>query len=282
MRLCLRCAHAFPGPTWQCPACGATPPAPRGIPLFAPELENETDGFEAEYFPELAAHESGNFWFESRNALVTWAVRCWCPNARSVLEVGCGTGFVLQALAQALPQATLYASEVLSPGLEIARRRVQRAEFLQIDARRLPFVDELDLVGAFDVIEHIEEDEAVLRSVHEALKPGGTFIATVPQHMWMWSAKDEIARHKRRYTRPELVGKLRRAGFEVLKATSFVSLLLPAMWASRKRPATDEFAIPARLNRLLSAVMAAELAAIRSGVGFPAGGSLLVVARKPG
>ena len=87
------------------------------------------------------------------------------------------------------------------------------------------------------------DDEAVLASIHGALKPGGIVIVTVPQHMWLWSATDEQAMHKRRYTRRELTAKLEAAGLEILKFTSFVTVLLPVMYASRltkrQRPRRD-------------------------------------------
>ena len=102
------------------------------------------------------------------------------------------------------------------------------AELLEVDARRLPFEAEFDVVGAFDVLEHIEEDERALIEMHAALRPGGGLVVTVPQHPALWSAVDEYSRHVRRYRRSELLTKLRDSGFEVIHWTSFVSLLLPA------------------------------------------------------
>ena len=65
----------------------------------------------------------------------------------------------------------------------------------------MPFQGEFDIVGAFDVLEHIENDELVMQGVRNALRPGGLFLVTVPQYQWMWSALDEIVHHKRRYSR---------------------------------------------------------------------------------
>lgn len=289
MRVCPRCDHRFAGPDWSCPACGWAPPLRDGIPLFAPSLEEANAGFKAEYFDDLVAREPGHFWFESRNRLLQWAIGRYAGDAANYLEIGCGTGFVLAGVASAFPRMRLSASEIFTAGLRVARQRVPRAEFLQLDARHLPFEAEYDLAGAFDVIEHIEEDEAVLASLHAALREGGTLVLTVPQHPSLWSPADDYAQHKRRYVRSELRGKLERAGFRCITMTSFVSLLLPAMWASRVaqrhgrsrvfHPAS-EFDIHPAINGVLRAALALEGALIRGGLKLPAGGSLLAVARK--
>jgi SAM-dependent methyltransferase len=289
MRVCLHCAARYQGTDWACPSCGWRPACDAGVCQFAPEFESANSGFKAEYFGDLVAREAGHFWFESRNRLLEWAIRRYAPDARDYLEVGCGTGFVLSAIAERFPQLRLCGSEIFTAGLRQAQRRVPRAEFLQLDARHLPFEREFDLLGAFDVIEHIDEDAQVLASMHGALREGGVLVLTVPQHPWLWSAADSYAQHKRRYSRRELLAKLQAAGFELLKVTSFVSLLLPLMGASRLMqrntrvedydPA-DEFNIHPVMNAALRSVLSLEVALIRCGLSLPAGGSLLAVARK--
>lgn len=76
-----------------------------------------------------------------------------------------------------------------------------RAACAQMDARAIPAEAVFDLIGAFDVIEHIEEDEAALAAIHRALAPGGVAIIAVPQHPWLWSEADDVAHHARRYSR---------------------------------------------------------------------------------
>ena len=87
---------------------------------------------------------------------------------------------------------------------------------------------------AFDVLEHIDDDEAVLKNVHGALKPGGTLFITVPADMRLWSAMDIYAEHKRRYSMQELREKIGRNGFKVIKMSYFVKLLYPFILLSRK------------------------------------------------
>jgi hypothetical protein len=116
-----------------------------------------------------------------------------------------------------------------------------------------------------------------------ACRSGGGVIVTVPQHAWLWSERDEHARHRRRYARRDLLRKLAAAGFQRPWATSFVSLLLPLMVLSRrrKRSASQELEVGRAANRALGAVMGLERALIGAGVSFPAGGSLLALAHKP-
>jgi SAM-dependent methyltransferase len=162
-------------------------------------------------------------------------------------------------------------------------------DFLQMDARRMPFDAEFDVVGAFDTLEHIEEDAQVLAQLFQTCRPGGGMMLTVPQHPFLWSAADECAYHKRRYTRRELISKILESGFELVRITSFVSFLLPVMMLSRlRRQKLDsdfdklaEFRIQPALNRILKEVLLVEQQLISTGISLPAGGSLLAIARRP-
>lgn len=288
MKICLKCAKVFSSDGWICPACGYEPVRLNDIEVHAPEFVNAGGGFKAVYFSELAQLESSNFWFQARNELILWALRKYQPNASTFLEVGCGTGFVLSGIARAYPKLALSGSEIFLAGLSHAAERVPSAHFMQMDARRVPFVEEFDAIGAFDVLEHIEEDETVLAQLHCAIKPGGVLLLTVPQHPWLWSASDEYACHVRRYTRAEIEQKVLTAGFELLRSSSFVTSLLPTMMLSRvlqKQKTKDfdpagELKINAVLNKTFYALMMLELAGIRFGMNYPVGGSRLVVARK--
>ncbi len=260
-----------------------------GVPhAGAPELARGGAGYQPEAYAGLAALEAGNFWFRARNRSIVWALRRHFPQMQRYLEIGCGTGFVLAGVADAFPRARLTGSEVFSAGLPYAAVRVETAELLQMDARHIPYVDEFDVIGAFDVLEHIEEDEAVLGEMLRALRPGGGIVLTVPQHPWLWSRQDEYACHVRRYRIGELREKVRRAGFRVELETSFVSLLLPAMFASRviyrhapqESDPMAELHLPALVNRAFEVAMTLERLLIESGLRLPVGGSLLLVARK--
>lgn len=289
MRICVDCHARYATSLERCPDCGFAPPRIERFLAFAPELAHAGGGFDASFFPVLAGLEEGNFWFRARNQLILSALRTACGDRMaSYLELGCGTGFVLEAIHRQFPQAALTASEVFITGLACAARRVPAATLVQMDARNIPFEEEFDAVGAFDVVEHIAEDAIVLRQAWQALKPGGSLVLTVPQHPWLWSAADTYASHVRRYTAAGLHAVVRGAGFEILRSTSFTTLLLPAMVASRWRwragttyDPMAEFRISPALNRALERVLDLERKAIEAGLNLPVGGSRLLVARKP-
>lgn len=289
MKLCLSCQTPFAAADWRCPSCGWQPRQIGPYTAFAPELASQCSGFQPDYFASLAQLEARNFWFTSRNRLITWALAKHFAPFQSCLEIGCGTGFVLSGMAAAFPGRTYAGSEVYCEGLAFAQQRLPAGtELFQMDARAIPYLAHWDLIAACDVLEHIEDDRLALRQIHQALRPGGGLILTVPQHQWLWSAQDELACHVRRYTRQEMLEKLQAAGFEVLDSRSFVSMLLPIMWLSRKRlkdeaspvDPMNELRLPGWLNTALSATMRIELALIGAGLRFPVGGSLLVCARK--
>lgn len=288
MKLCLNCQNTYSGTDNQCPACKAAPGERNGFVAFAPELAEQNDGFNPETFQRYAAVEAGHFWFVGRNHLLTDCMGRFFPSARNILEIGCGTGFVLANTRKIFPGAALSGSDIFTEGLGYAKQRVPDATLFQMDACHIPFYDEFDLICAFDVLEHIEDDQAALNQIYQAVQTGGGLILTVPQHRWLWSSTDDYAHHKRRYTGDELKSRVENAGFRVEYVTSFVSLLLPVMLASRLLQKTDAaadqmdagFKIGKLANTLLGWVMKAERWLIGLGISFPVGGSLLLVAKK--
>jgi SAM-dependent methyltransferase len=287
VRICPACSKTFDAISWHCPYCGSQPEERGGFPAFAAELASNA-GFKDAHFQVLVSLEARNFWFRARNRLIVWALQRYFQDKENFLEIGCGTGFVLSGLSAACPHLKLAGSEISSAGLAYAAKRVPGAEFFQMDARAIPFAGEFDVIGALDVLEHIEEDEKVLGQLHRAIRTGGGLLITVPQHEFLWSRMDVHACHVRRYAARDLVSKVQTAGFEIVRLTSFVSLLLPLMLASRLRQRYEEesydplaeLRIGATTNVLLEKVMDIERVLIQAGISFPIGGSLMMIARK--
>jgi SAM-dependent methyltransferase len=250
------------------------------------QLQGDKD-YDPKFFSELEKVEDGHFWFEARNRLIEYMMSRFFKRSGKFLEIGVGTGFVLRSISKNSPQMEVIGSEIHAEALGLAAKRLPNARLIQCDAREIPFKNELNIIGAFDVIEHIEEDEQVLQSMHQALVPGGGVILTVPQHMFLWSEFDTQGLHKRRYSRKELTQKLSRAGFEVSYATSFLTLLFPLLFLSRlskRKKDTDtmsEHKVGYLFNRILSIVMRIEYFLVRYlKFSLPFGGSLVVVAKK--
>ncbi|MDY0884065.1 class I SAM-dependent methyltransferase [Dongia soli] len=288
MKRCLTCLAEFSGPAWICPHCDSAPQSIGGVLAFAPELALENDGMAPDAHHALDQVQHRSFWFRSRSRLLVEMARRYFPETRALLEIGCGTGYVLSALAKALPHARIVGSEIYANGLDYAKRRLDsRAELFQMNAEAIPFVSEFDLIAACDVLEHVENDRHVLSEIYRALQPGGGIILTVPQHPFLWSQSDEIACHKRRYRTKELREKAREAGFTILRDTSFVTMLLPILVLQRltkgRRKDYDteaEFSLPRWLDHALEKPMTFDRQLIKLGIELPAGGSRMIVAIK--
>ncbi len=288
MKICTACKHHFDTATWECPACEFSPAENNSIPCFSRNPELISGGFPPEQFAALATLEATNFWFNYRNQLILHYLKKYCIPFNNFLEIGCGTGFVLSNIMKEFPEIKLSGSELYFQGLEYANQRVNnQVNLYQIDARELPFHAEFAVIGAFDVLEHIDDDLRVLKNIHAALKPSGKLILTVPQHKFLWSETDVIACHERRYSQQELISKLAACNFKIRAQTSFVSFLMPIMWLSRLKTKENithdpggELKINTQLNYLLSLICKLEYIFIRYGTKFPFGGSLLVVAEK--
>ena len=287
MKRCLACSGTFDAPAWRCPRCGFAPEVTKNLVTFAPEADAH-ESYNPAWYEELARLEEGNFWFRARNRMIAWLCRRHLPAKASFLEIGCGTGYVLHMLRREFPEWRMTASEVFLDAFRFASQRVDASvRMQQFDGRSIPYREEFDVIGAFDVIEHVADDAAILREIHAALKPDGLLVGSVPQHRFLWSRYDELGHHFRRYEPNELDAQLASCGFRMVETTSFNTLLLPLMWLSRRArrisddaDLLDELRIGRATNGLLAGVLAIEFALVRLGIRWPAGGSRIFVAAK--
>jgi SAM-dependent methyltransferase len=141
----------------------------------------------------------------------------------------------------------------------------------QFDIYRSEFTSMFNGVLMFDVLEHLEDDVAALRSACRMLKPGGKITLTVPAHMLLWSRVDFLSGHKRRYNLQTIEAVLGAAGFNVISSRYFFRFLVPIMFFGRLFkhdsgcPATESElealqleAAPASLNVLVRQVLRAD------------------------
>jgi hypothetical protein len=113
MKKCLACNTPFAAETWSCPACRWEVSTRGSIPQFAPEVAESNDGFSPESFDKLHESEAGNFWFRARNKIILSFINKYFSSARSFMEVGCGTGFVLAAIQRRFPDLSCTGTEIL-------------------------------------------------------------------------------------------------------------------------------------------------------------------------
>lgn len=252
------------------------------------------------FFQPLFAAEERHFWFRARNELIAAVCAALLrhhPPGYRALEVGCGNGNVLRALERVLSAGTVVGMDLFREGLGHARTRTV-APLLQADLHRSPFRSRFQLVGMFDVLEHLDDDVGVLRDLQYLLADDGHLVLTVPAGQELWSYFDEAAHHRRRYSPPVLRERLAAAGYEVIRCTPFMLGLYPLVWAGRRaagvaarlggRPKREEEMVIAELrvtpvlNELALAALRLEMRAVAAGHDLPLGTSLLAVARPQG
>ena len=142
-----------------------------------------------------------------------------------------------------------------------------------------------DLVTAFDVFEHLEDDQKGLEEAFRVLKKGGFLLLTVPAYSWLWSFHDESLGHKRRYTKQELEKKVKKAGFKILKSSYLISsFLFPiALFRFIQRlfrvKGQSYVILPKFLNVLLAEILKLE-ALLLQFCNLPFGVSLILLGRK--
>ena len=290
MRLCRSCSSGFDSDSWVCPSCGYGPPQLRGVYTFVDDGEAAQPAeFDQQTFEQMKSIEAKSFYIAARFDLMYWAFRRFFPVPKKLLDFGGGTGFWLSAIATRHPDTAFVGTDLSFASVENMRARLgDKADLVHTDDENLPFRDEFDLAGTFDVIEHIPDDKRSLAKLFQAVRPGGGLMVTVPQHMCLWSVLDDKTGHKRRYVGTELADKVRDAGFEVLLDTSFMALLFLPQYISRRFFSQDEASesamehnLPGWMNGVFRTVLRLELALIRIGIRFPFGGLRIVAARKP-
>jgi SAM-dependent methyltransferase len=233
-------------------------------------------------YEKMAELDERHWWYCARRDILAALIRRLVnpPPGAAILEIGCGTGHNLTMLAQF---GRVDALELDDQARAVAEKRLGKS-ILSAPLPELKGVPErhYDLIGAFDVIEHIDDDHAAVASIARRLKPGGKFMMTVPAHRWMWSAHDEVNHHKRRYSKHALRQLIEGSPLKLERLGYFNSLLFPLAIARRLSPLrereSDELSLPpAPLNAALRAAFGVE----RHLVGrlpFPPGLSLFAVA----
>jgi SAM-dependent methyltransferase len=233
-----------------------------------------------------------HWWYRARRTIVAAVLRerLAANDHRRVLEVGAGTGSVTVILGEF---GEVTAVEPHPSALAACRAAAPFADVLQGDIEAMPRLPEIapasfDLVCAFDVIEHLQDDVAALRQLRLLIAEGGQLVLTVPALELLWGGHDDVNGHYRRYSRTQLERHLRLAGYEVEFVSYFSALLFPVVAAVRvgrrllreeaPEPNSD-FKLSVRpVNALLTRLFALE-ARVVARHRLPIGSSLVAVAR---
>jgi SAM-dependent methyltransferase len=214
-------------------------------------------------YQQMAELDDRHWWYRARRRILAELIRreAKLPAQARILEIGCGTGHNLSMLGGfGHVDGLELDDEAAALSEKRLGRKVLRSPLPELVGVRKKY----DLIGTFDVIEHIDDDSAALAAIATKLKPGGKVIMTVPAHPWMWTAHDVANHHKRRYSKRALRKLVEGSPMRLEKIGYFNSLLFPLAVAERAvsklrgKNDGDVSLPPAPLNAALEAVFAAE------------------------
>ena len=232
--------------------------------------------------------EDKHWWFVGRRAILesfmegirlSFVSR---PSSVKILDVGCGTGANLEMLAQF---GVSEGVDVSDDALEFCKKKGLKVH--RGLAEQLPFEDEsFDVVTALDVVEHLDDDVAGLKEMNRVLKNDGRTLIFVPAFMWLWGVQDDISNHRIRYTRKEIVDRLKSVGFEIERATyANITFFLPIflgrvlMKIAGIKPESENNVNISALNGFFGKIFSSERFWLRR-ANFPFGVSIVIVAKK--
>ena len=235
------------------------------------DIEHEVEGF--------------HWWFAVRRKLLTTILSSFKFHPESLaLDIGCGTVSNLRVLESA---------GFIAIGLDrsIYALSLNRKEFefplINGDLIELPIRSEsVGLIVAMDVLEHVEDDTKGICELYRVLNNRGALILTVPAFNFLWGIQDDVTGHKKRYSKKEILYKLKRGGFEILKSSYFnFFLFIPILIGRRfmhifglKVESENRINFP-MLNSFLKAIFSIEPHVLRY-FSFPFGVSILCIAKK--
>jgi len=292
---CPRCKNTLDkmGDGYFCQHCAELYPVVDGIPSFVDRnMIVNMDSFDASAFEFLFEMEQKHFWHIGRKEIIYDVLKRNTPHLAELrmLEIGCGNGSVLAYLKE--NGVNIGGGDIFIEGLKFCQQRADPVALYQVDILSLPFHNDFDIIGVFDVLEHIEEDEKALAEISQALKPGGTIFITVPAHKLLWSYFDESSNHKRRYSRKEIVTKLERNDFVIKKMSFYMFFLFPLMLsiriinntlrrneAKRNARTSIELKTVPLVNRIFLELLRLEKWLLRY-LDLPFGASIMVLAEK--
>ena len=238
-------------------------------------------------YPILFDVEQSHWWHTGRRKILAGFVEDICRRVTDrrprILDVGCGTGANLIMLSK---YGDAEGVDISEDALAFCRER--GLDKVRLGAgEALPYEDAtFDLVTAFDVVEHMDDDLAGLSEMYRVLRPGGRVLLFVPTFMFLWGLQDDVSHHRRRYRLPQLRRVLEQAGFEIERAsyaniTFFLPILLvrKLMRLTGIKAETENSINVSALNGVFGRVLGAESWILRF-MNLPFGVSGLCVAKK--
>lgn len=234
---------------------------------------DQAHGSPMRHGPTTMPVDESSWWEVERATFIRQRIADLSTPGQLVADIGCG-------------RATMLDSDLLNDRTRINVDVEPWPEWANVDALfvcaladQLPFRDHsIDVVGSFDAIEHVEDDEGAMREQARIVRSGGHVVTAVPADQRLWSAHDEAVGHYRRYSFESLRSLGNRVDLRPTKMTSMFSYLWLPAYVLRNRPVrrnagNSGSSLPRPLRALIGAVAATERAISRR-TRIPFGSSL--------
>lgn len=242
---------------------------------------------EKEELEQMNEMEEKYWWHEGRRFVLSKMLqKCYSKSSDPllILDFGCGTGGNFKFLSKF---GKVYGVDSSKDAIAYCRSKDQSVKL--ISGQDIPFQrDSVDIVTAFDVLEHIDDDCAIIREYHRVLKAKKNVIVTVPAYKFLWSDHDEILGHCRRYTLKELCNKFEKNGFKTVKSSYFITSFFPLILVYRAyrivfskhlNKKTSYVKLPKSLNNFFTLIIRVE-AFLLNRINFPFGCSVVAIFEK--
>lgn len=231
------------------------------------------------------------FWHQARRTLIDDLFRLVFKNhddKRLILEIGCGTGYQIPVLKK---WGRVEGLDINPEAVNIATRNGLDVKVRDIEKDDIGG-NSFDVIGLFDVLEHIEHDRETIKKIHSSLKNTGWLFLTVPAYNFMFSDHDRAMDHFRRYNKKKLISLLQESGFQVITSGYWNSLLFPgillmrlikkffSLFIKKELPKSEASSLPSLINSFLYKVLMFENFLIRKNIKLPYGLSIFVIAKK--
>lgn len=200
------------------------------------------------YYEEYFFLERNHWWFKIRLELIQDLIRkhIYQDKKLKILNVGTATGRTSEILSKF---GTVTSVEYDIDCIKFTKEKID-IDILNASILELPFNNnEFDLVCAFDVIEHVDDDSSAIKELNRVCKNKGFIFITVPTFMILWSAHDDVNQHYRRYLMRQISYLFNNLKGNIIKKSYFNTFLFT----------------PILLFRLISKILPKKL--IRKGAG---------------
>ena len=184
---------------------------------------------DAEAYKEMIELQEEHWWFVARRDVIKSFIKMQMPQSSTgkVLEIGCGVGGNVGLLSQS---GQYRGVDMHQPAIDYCSEKYPQFEFQCTRVEDIPqefSSNEFDSIYILDVLEHIDDQVAILKSAQNYLNPSGKILVTVPAFKFLWSPHDEFVHHVRRYTKAGLEKVLEDSGYKVERISYFNSILFP-------------------------------------------------------